>query len=205
MTAADWVSPPGITAADSADDGVLHLATPHGLVTVRKERSYLLNRDARLHGYPVAHTLDAEYGLTSIHGILLDDDPIALFGKDGGATGVHAHSALWLDERLYLAIGNAVVCMTLRPYALLWSLEVDWATCFGVHFHPETDALLAHGELQITRFTPQGQILWQASGRDIFTGSFSLGLQHVEVVDFYNDIYRFRYDNGQWVPGADPT
>ena len=33
---------------------------------------------------------------------------VAVFGATGGASGVHEHSALFLNGRLYLAVANSV-------------------------------------------------------------------------------------------------
>jgi hypothetical protein len=174
----------------------MDLTTDIGEISVVDERAYTFGSADNTRGYPFAHSLGSEEPV-SIHGVLLNGQPLAVFGASGGATGVHEHSALWLNGRFYLAVGDSIVCMTLAPFELLWTLRVDTATCFGIHFHVPTGALIAHGELEITRFTERGSILWQASGRDIFTGPFALDTSSIAAEDFNGDQYRFLYDTGK--------
>ena len=142
--------------------------------------------------------LDSESSPVSVHGVFLNENPIAVFGTTGGASGVHEHSALFHNGRLYLAVSDSVVCLVLQPFEFKWALCIDTATCFGVHVYEPTDSLISHGELEIARFTENGEILWQSSGRDIFTGSLVLGEESVAVTDFNGDQYRFRYSDGRY-------
>jgi hypothetical protein len=51
---------------------------------------------------------------------------------------------------------------------------MEKATCFGVHYDRDHDALISHGEPSICRFSVEGAIFWSAGGADIFTEGFSL-------------------------------
>lgn len=137
--------------------------------------------------------------LSSVHGLLLNDEPIVAFGAGGGCSTVHEHSALVLDSKVYLAVGDRIVCFVPLDHRLVWSLKVDWATCFGIHYNAEREALLSHGELDIARFTEAGEILWSSSGADIFSEGFTLESEYVSAVDFNGREYRFSYETGSSV------
>jgi hypothetical protein len=139
--------------------------------------------------------LSGDYRPSSIHGVIIDDVPTAVFGASGGATGVHRNSLLQVDTRAYLAVGPWVVCFDIAQFNYNWALEIDWATCFGVYYYAE--ALLSHGELEIVRFTNSGKKIWSASGADIFTEGFELRAEFVEAIDFNGRVYHFDYDNGR--------
>src|SRR5262245_54096089 len=151
----------------------------------------------RLRSYPFVENLDDPAPPYSVYGIFCNNVPVALLAAcAGGPTVVHAHSALFLDGRLYVAIANRIVCLSVRPFQLHWVLGADDATCCGVYLHSPTRALLAHGELSITRFSEAGALLWQSTGRDIFTGPLSLESTFVKVIDCHGRDYRFRYHDG---------
>lgn len=175
----------------------MNIATQFGVVTIVDEPTYSFGSADNVRAYPHSTNLSSPSRPVSVHGILVNEEPLAVFGATGGATGVHAHSAVWLDERLYLAVCDTVICMKLQPFELLWSLRVDGATCFGIHFHPETRALLSHGELEITRFSEQGTILWQSGSYDIFTAPFALKQGFIEAEDFNGNQHRFSYSTGE--------
>ena len=150
--------------------------------------------NARRYKYEIPLTSDQR--LTSFHGVLLNDEPIAVFGAGGGWSTVHGHSGLVLDAKLYLAVGDQVVCFVLLDHRLAWSLKVDTATCFGIHFNAERHALLSHGELEIARFNEAGELLWASGGADIFTEGFLLEDAYIYAVDFEGRKYRFSYETG---------
>jgi hypothetical protein len=80
---------------------------------------------------------------------------------------------------------------------LLWHTRVDTATCFGVYDAPGYSSVISHGEVEIARLTYSGQLLWSASGRDIFSGDFELHEHHAEAIDFEGAHYRFELETGQ--------
>lgn len=174
----------------------MHLETPAGIVQIVDEPTYSVGSPDNVRSYPLEVDLAAGSRATSIHGVLLDGTPVALFSNGGGASGIHEHSAVFRNGFLHLAVGDRVVCLGLRPAEVIWSTEVDPATCFGIHFHEPRGALISHGELEITRLSEEGAILWRASGADIFSDGFALLPDCVQVVDFEKRIYRFRYEDG---------
>ncbi len=145
-----------------------------------------------------SHELDLSGGYlpNSVHGVIIDDNPVLIIGASGGVTGIHSNSLLELGDRVYVAVGPYVVCFTLSPFQYHWALKVDSATCFGIHFHKRTETLLSHGELEIARFSPSGEIIWSESGADIFSEAFTLRDDFIEATDFNGDVYRFQYLDG---------
>jgi hypothetical protein len=120
-----------------------------------------------------------------------------LLKADGGASGVHAHSALVARNRLFVAVGAYVACLQIPDLELLWATQTDEATCFGVYWSAERRCLISHGELEIARFDEDGNVLWRAFGADIFTGDFRLEAAWIEVTDFDDRSYRFDIDTGR--------
>jgi hypothetical protein len=56
--------------------------------------------------------------------------------------------------------------------------------------------MVSHGELEISRVSDDGVLLWSSSGADIFTEGFSLKPECIEVADFNGRKYRFSYASG---------
>lgn len=181
----------------------MNITTQFGEVKIVDEPAYTFGSADNVRSYPISKNLSTESNPVSVHGVLLNEEPLVVIGATGGATGINSHTALWLNDRLYLAVCDTVTCMSLKPCELLWSLRVDSATCFGIHFHTETNSLLAHGELEITRFTEEGAILWQSGGYDIFTGPFTLTPSFIEAEDFHGHPHRFLYATGENATGKD--
>ncbi|MDQ3713912.1 MAG: hypothetical protein M3388_17070 [Acidobacteriota bacterium] len=114
----------------------------------------------------------------------------------GGASGVHESSALVHNGRILVAVGNFVCCLPLPKLDFVWRKKTDWATCFGIYHSPKHECYISHGELDILRLTYSGEVVWQASGKDIFTGDFFLREDFIEVVDFNNERYRIDIKTG---------
>lgn len=172
------------------------LQSKFGTIELINERAYTFGSVDNVRRYSFEKHLDKEYRPSSIHGILLNGEPLAVFGSSVGGTGIHEHSAILLNDDIYLAVGNHLACMALQPFKLKWETEPDEATCFGIHYEPAHSALLSHGELEIARLSTDGKVLWRSSGADIFTGEFELQLKYIQVADFNGKVYRFSYDTG---------
>lgn len=171
--------------------------TSVGLVELLHEHAYTFGSADNVRQYRFERNLTDRRRPCSAHGVVLDGVPLAIFGAGGGATGVHDRSLASVQDLLYLAVGDSVVCMRLEPFLFKWALQTDSATCFGVYFEERTGALISHGELDIVRFSAEGSILWRASGADIFSGDFSLQPGFIEAVDWNGRVYRFNYDEGR--------
>jgi hypothetical protein len=143
-----------------------------GKIEVIDEPTHSFGSVDNLRSYSFEKNLASRSRPTSAHGVLLDGHSLAVFGCDGGATGVNPHSLVSTGGRCYLAIADHVVCFVPKPFEFKWALQTDTAACFGVHYQKDHDALISHGELEISRFSECGKLLWSASGSDIFTEAF---------------------------------
>ena len=175
----------------------MKIAARQGMITVIDEPTYTFESTDNLWSY-AREVIVGDDGLSSVHGVMLNDIGIVVVGAGGGGAGVHAHSALVIDDKLVLAVGNQVACVSLiPPHDLLWSRKVDLATCFGLYWAAQQRVLISHGELEITCLSPEGDVIWKTMGADIFTGGFQLAPDHVEVVDFYGTVYCFDVATGE--------
>jgi hypothetical protein len=168
-----------------------------GTIELIDEPAYSFGSTDNARRYPFAKNLTREERPSSMHGLLLNGEPVAVFGNAGGPSAVHAHSGVYVKGSLYISVGYSVVCVNPFPFQYKWSLQTDSFTCFGIYFEERHRALISHGELEIVRISEAGQLIWSASGADILSEGFSLHPQFVEVVDFNGQTYRFKYENGQ--------
>ncbi|MDX2109824.1 MAG: hypothetical protein SFY80_06225 [Verrucomicrobiota bacterium] len=137
---------------------------------------------------------------STTHGIRVTADgrPIAsvVLLAGGGASGIHDNSAFVRADALFVAVGPFVVRLAIPSLDLLWSVETDEATCFGIHPIPESTDFISHGELSIARVTDDGCIIWSGSGADIFTGELTVLSHEVRVADFEGRCYTFALITG---------
>jgi hypothetical protein len=87
--------------------------------------------------------------------------------------------------------------LSLPTLDLGWATKVDGATCFGVYYSPQHDCLLSHGEIEVARVNLSGEIVWSASGKDIFSEGFRVLDDEVEAVDFNHEVYRIDIVTGR--------
>lgn len=142
-----------------------------------------------------------EKSASTIFGIKILENEVclksAVISAEGGETGVH-NSALVLEEnRLILCCGNKIFCLSIPDLKLLWKTKVDDFTCFQIFAHQET--YIVHGEINISRITHDGMILWQYSGEDIFMNmddgiECELKEDYIIASDFNNKVYKISYD-----------
>ena len=144
---------------------------------------------------------DEGYRPSSRHRVVVeqDDDVLAfrILLAGGGASGVHAHSAFVRGDACFIAVGPFVCALELPTLRLLWHARADTATCFGVYDAPGYASIISHGELEIARLSYAGQLLWSASGRDIFSEGFALHEHHAEAIDFNGTRYRIELETGR--------
>jgi hypothetical protein len=144
---------------------------------------------------------DDGYSASSRHRIVIrrGDDVLAsrVLLAGGGASGVHARSAFVRGDTCFIAVGPFVCALELPTLRLLWHTRADTFTCFGIYDAPRYESIISHGELQIARLNYSGQLLWSASGRDIFSEGFTLRDDHAEAIDFNGINYRFDLETGQ--------
>lgn len=159
----------------------------------RYELEYLLNCDRH-------HVVSAHAVVVTSEGATYS----AILGATGGATGVHERSVLIHRDWCFVAIGPCVAALELPRLRLVWALPVDFATCFGLHLASDQSALITHGEVDITRVTFDGQILWTASGADIFSGGMVVSDGIIRVVDFEERHYAFDEQFGLLIAERQP-
>ena len=178
----------------------MRIDTEFGKVELVDEPMYTFGSMDNARTYQFSKNLAAEGLPTSIHGVLLNNEPIAVFGESGGCSAIHSHSAIFVNGHIFLAVGNSVACMRLSPFEFKWAKQVDSATCFGIYYQPQHQALISHGELEITRLSRDGDIQWSASGADIFSEGVSLLADFLEATDFNGNVYHFDYEHGRSSP-----
>jgi len=152
----------------------MQIETAMGFVEIIDEPTYSFGSADNLRKYTFFKNLARQHYPNSTHGILLNGKPLVILGAEGGASGVHQNSAAYVYGDLYIAVGDSVACMRLDPFQFKWATQTDTSTCFGIHYQPEWQALISHGELEIVRLSNDGRILWSSSGADIFSEGFSL-------------------------------
>ena len=170
---------------------------PASRVQIVNEPGYSFGSADNLRRYDTEVDLTDGYRPSSVHGVIVDDRPTMVIGDAGGASGVHGHSMLVLDSRVFVAVGAHIVCFTLGNQFPDWTLKADEATCFGVYYDREHDALISHCELTISRFSREGEIIWSEGGADIFSEGFSLLPDYIEAIDFDHSVYHFDYLTGE--------
>lgn len=144
--------------------------------------------------------LESEYQPSSTHsvGSFLDGTPVGsvVVGASGGGTGVNEHSCVLLEDRCLVAVGDRIAALALPHLGLLWQVQGDDATCFGLHLTLEERHVVVHGELSISKYTMDGKKVWEFSGKDIFTGACGIHEGAVVVKDFNNDEYSIDLESG---------
>lgn len=182
----------------------MKLSSPTGaLIEIVNEPSYVIGSMDNQRRYAAEFRLENVARPTSVHGVLLNGSPAAVLAAGGGCTSVHGHSALLRNGRLYLAVGRHLACLGMSPVELIWSKQVDAATCFGIYYEPLQDALISHGELDIARVSDDGELIWSQSGADIFTEGFYLRPECIEAIDFSGRRYCLSYGTGTEVKPPD--
>jgi hypothetical protein len=88
-----------------------------------------------------------------------------MIGTRGG-TGIHDHCYYILESSILICVSNFVFCLSLPELNLIWKLDVDWSSVFGIYKMNED--FITHGEIDISRINIKGKLVWQHSGSDIF-------------------------------------
>jgi hypothetical protein len=165
-------------------------------LTVIQEHTYDLNSQDNIRHYHKEYQLLTDYGHTICYGITCEPggaNCVILAG--GGGTTITNNSIIIID-RVWVAIGDEVVCLSLPSLDMLWHNKFDYYTCFEIFISPDNKGIIIHGEMQISKITFDGDIIWTTDGKDIFSEGFSIFPDHIEAVDFNNERYSIRLDNG---------
>ena len=170
---------------------------PASRVTLIDEPTYSFGSADNIRRYDTEVDLTGGYTPSSIHGVIVDGRPTMVIGDAGGTSRVHDHSVLIDGDHVYVVVGAHVVKFTLGNPQPDWTLKTDGATCFGIYRDRGHDALISHGELEIARFSRDGDIIWSAGEADIFSEGFALLDDCIETIDFDGRQYHFDYATGK--------
>ena len=118
----------------------------------------------------------------------------ALIKSSGGATKIHKTSQVLNNESITICCSNSIFNLSIPKLSLLWKTIADDVTCFQIFKYQED--YIIHGELNITRLSKNGEILWQNSGADIFVSQndqdhFEFINDMIQVKDWNNQLYKF--------------
>jgi hypothetical protein len=81
--------------------------TNMGMVELCSERGYTFGSADNARKYRFERNFTDSRRPSSIHGVILDGDPLAIFGAGGGLSGVHDGSMAYVQDLLYLAVGDS--------------------------------------------------------------------------------------------------
>jgi len=170
-------------------------------VEVFNDTRYDIKSNDNVNAYEEFHLNTNDCQPTSIHGISLYKDKHLIksiaVGASGGGTGVHKHSVIVNHNVLVICCSDTIFCFSFPALMLLWKTVADSATCFGVYEY-QSDYIV-HGELEITRLSNDGNIMWQHGGADIFTtlkgkDDFVITDNHILATDWEDRKYKFDFD-----------
>jgi hypothetical protein len=187
----------------SAGRPVLELRKGTYKVIVDNDEGYDARSPVNLHSYAKEYPLSegSGYRPSSKHTVTIRSEGSVIGScivtADGGATGIHRHSALICGNSCILAVGQFMCSLHIPSLDLKWRVEADYATCFGVYYSAKHNCFISHGELTIARVEPGGKMAWSSGGKDIFTGILELFDDYVEVTDFNDERYRFDIATGE--------
>ena len=92
-------------------------------------------------------------------------------------------SCLVFDERLIVACGNQVLAFSFERLELLWQCTPDIAPVFAL-VRIDAMSFLVKGELEISRWTTNGERVWSVSCPDVFDGELTLVDGRASITDF---------------------
>jgi hypothetical protein len=131
---------------------------------------------------------------------LLDNGNIIkniLINSLGKNTMFH-NNTIWLDhDKILICCGNKVFHFQIPEMKLIWSLTLDPVACY--EFYKIPDGFIAHGEITISKFNLEGQLLWQTEFLDIIGDNedkkhFMCSSDNIEIIDFSDNHYIINFD-----------
>jgi hypothetical protein len=131
-----------------------------------------------------------------------DDWPLwkRRFHADGAWCGFREDQVLWREMQIFLAVGKYVVALGLENGGILWVREADDVTIYSLYRTPEDDGLIVHGELDISRFSLDGQMLWLATANNIFSESVLMDGDVMTIGTDDGVVYSIQLDTGAISP-----
>jgi hypothetical protein len=179
----------------------MRLDTDRYRIELIDESNYSSNSTDNIFQYKQQHVNEQEYKPRTQIGIKLYEGESlissAILRSTGGASGIHQTSQIITNDILTIFCAESVFNLSIPKLTLQWLVKADDATCFQIFKFKED--FIIHRELNITRISSEGDILWQNSGADIFTtekgiNDFKIGNQAIEVRDWNNKLYKFDLD-----------
>jgi len=165
------------------------------------ESNYSSNSTDNLFQYEQHYKNEQEYRPRTQIGVkLYDGENIisnSLISSTGGASGIHKTSQTITNNSITICCADSVFNLSIPRLKLQWMSKADDATCFQIFKYKED--FIIHGELNITRLSSNGEIMWQNSGADIFITekgeeNFELKNEIITVKDWNNHLYKFNMD-----------
>jgi hypothetical protein len=179
----------------------VELACRQFALTLLDDSTYTARSADNVQQYDREYCLVKEYRPVSKYGLVCREPEGATHScillAGGGVSRVHEHSAVVVNGSCFVGVGNMLCSLSLPTLDLRWATKVDTATCFGVYYSAQYDCLLSHGELEVARVSLRGEIVWSASGKDIFSEGFRIVGDYVETVDFNREVYRIDIATGR--------
>lgn len=182
-------------------DAVEILILEHHAIKFFDETDYKVAAMATPKLYSKLFLSDDNSQATSKIGIeIFEEDTLVtscLIGSDGGHSGLTGDTTLISYGGLVVCCGNTVFKLTIPNLDLEWKTVADTMTCFGIHYLEQD--YVVHGELEITRLDKNGKIVWQQSGRDIWTtpddrDDFSVTDDYILATDWQYNCYKYDYN-----------
>lgn len=167
-------------------------------IELKDESDYSSNSVDNKFVYRQQYSNSEEYKPTTQIGIKLYEGveilSSAIINSTGGASGIHNTSQIIERNSLTICCSESVFKLSIPDLTLNWIIKADDATCFQI-FNCNGDYII-HGELNISRISSKGKILWQNTGADIFTtekgiDDFQIKNEIIQVMDWNNKIYKF--------------
>lgn len=172
-------------------------------IHIDNDPSYTFGSIDNPHVYDHAYRLgDETFAPTSLHTVrvIQEDETVfasSILAATGGASGIHGNSAIVHGDSLLVAVGPFVVSLELPALTLNWSVQTDWAVCFGVYHSPDNQCYISHGELEVAAVSYDGSVRWTNSGADIFTNGFFVSHNRITAFDWNDDKYVWDIANGR--------
>ncbi|MFX0141015.1 MAG: hypothetical protein ACFFDN_45670 [Candidatus Hodarchaeota archaeon] len=173
-------------------------------IQIFNDETYSSNSVDNLNKYDYEYTSEFSkyYNYYSKHGVRIFQNDIIIKSAilcccDGGSTVVHNNSAILNNDSLIVCVGSYLYNLNVPSLKLNWLLKADSATCFEVFY--KNDMYIVHGELEISQVTKDGNIVWQFSGKDIFTtqtgiNDFIIKDKYIVAKDWEYNVYHIDFN-----------
>jgi hypothetical protein len=127
--------------------------------------------------------------------------------SSGSPTRVGVKSALCIGSDIIYVQGSYAARLDVANWRIAWRVDLDLGSCFGVYADPDDpSAVIIHGELEISKLSLNGDILWKVGGADIFVepegSTFILQNHTVKTRDWNGSTYTIDTTTGHLIAQA---